>query len=51
MREYLAYALIVGIGLEEARHLMPGFIMDMYVIRAKHDVRVNWGNAKRKLGL
>ena len=51
MREYLGYALIAGIGLEEARHLTPGFIMDMYVIRAKHDVRVNWGNAKRKLGL
>lgn len=51
MREYYGYGLIAGISINEARHMLPGFIMDMYVIRARHDVRVNWGSTKRKLGL
>ena len=51
MREFYGYALVAGIGPKDARHMLPGFIMDMYVIRVKHDVRVNWGKTKKKLGL
>ena len=31
--------------------MQPGWIMDMYKIRAEHDVRVNWGKRKKQLGL
>ena len=51
-REYYGYALIAGISLGEARRLTPGWIMDMYKIRAEHDVRVNGGKiAMRQMGL
>ena len=50
MREFYGYALIAGIEVEKARRMMPGFIMDMFKIRTKYDVRVNGGKiAKRKL--
>lgn len=41
MREYYAYALIAGISVADARRMLPGFIMDMYKIRAEYDVKVN----------
>lgn len=36
-REYYACALIAGISVENARRMMPGFIMDMYRIRDRYD--------------
>ena len=51
MREYYAYALIAGISVKDARRMLPGFIMDMYKIRAEYDVKVNGGKiARRALG-
>ncbi len=39
VREYYGFALIAGIGYEEASCTAPGYILDMYAIRAKHDAR------------
>lgn len=39
-REYYGRALIVGFTFTEARHALPGFILDMYVQRAKYDARL-----------
>lgn len=51
MREYYGYALIAGISVDDARHMMPGFIRDMYTIRLKYDVRMAGGKIGRRLGL
>lgn len=48
MREYYAYALIAGISVKDARRMLPGFIMDMFKLRAEYDVRVNGGKIVRK---
>lgn len=51
VREYYGYALIAGIPIKEARRMLPGWIMDMYKIRAEYDIKVNGGKiAKRMLG-
>ena len=51
MREYYAYALIAGIPWNEARRMLPGFIMDMFKLRAEYDVRMAGGKlTKRTLG-
>ena len=39
-REYYGYALIAGITVTEARHMLPGFIFDMIRIRMKYDVKL-----------
>jgi len=50
VREYYGYALIAGIPVEKARRMYPGFIMDMFKIRAEYDVKVNGGKiVKRRL--
>lgn len=50
VREYYGFALIAGIPVQEARRMAPGFIMDMFKIRAEYDIRVNGGKvAGRKL--
>jgi hypothetical protein len=51
VREYYAYALIAGVSVNEARHLLPGFIQDMYVIWAKYDARMAGVQFGRKMGL
>ena len=48
MREYYAYALIAGISVNDARRMTPGFIMDMFKIRAKYDWRINGGKIKKR---
>ena len=40
VREYYGYALIAGIGREEAEDTEPGWILDMYMIRLRHDARL-----------
>lgn len=47
VREYYGYALIAGIPYRDARHMTPGWIMDMYTIRCKHDLRMR-GKLKRR---
>ena len=52
VREYYGYALVAGISVKDARRMLPGFIMDMYKIRAEYDVKVNGGKiARRQLGV
>lgn len=52
MREYYAYALVAGISVAEARRMYPGFIMDMYKIRAEYDIRMSGGKiARKRLGV
>ena len=48
MREYYAYALIAGISVKDARRMLPGFIMDMFKIRAEYDVRINGGKIQKR---
>ena len=43
-REYYGYALIAGIPIREARRMTPGWIMDMYKIRADYDMRMSYGS-------
>ena len=51
VREYYGYALVAGIPVDAARRMMPGFIMDMFKIRAEYDVRLAGGKiTKRALG-
>lgn len=50
-REYYGYALIAGISVSEARHMLPGFIMDMYKLRAEHDARLAGATIARRIGL
>ena len=50
VREYYGYALIAGISVDEARRMFPGFIMDMFKIRAEYEIRINGGKIiKRKM--
>lgn len=42
-REFYGYALVAGISINEARRLQPGWIIDMYKIRADYDARMNMG--------
>ena len=51
VREYYAYALIAGISIGDARRMLPGFIMDMYKIRAEYDVKVNGGKIVKRQAL
>ena len=44
-REYYGYALVAGISIHEARRLQPGWIIDMYKIRADYDARMNIGRS------
>ena len=50
-REYYGYALIAGIGVGEARRMLPGFIMDMYKLRAEYDARLAGAQIARKNAL
>jgi hypothetical protein len=49
VREYYGYALIAGIPCDKARRMTPGFIMDMFKIRAEYDVRVNGGKIQKRM--
>ena len=48
-REYYGRALIAGIGAKEARHMLPGFIMDMFVQRTEYDAKLAGAALARKL--
>ena len=51
VREYYAYALIAGISVTEARRMLPGFVLDCYNVRVKHDYRVNGFKIAKRTGL
>ncbi len=40
VREYYGFALIAGIGHEEAKITAPGYILDMYALRMKYDAKL-----------
>jgi hypothetical protein len=40
VREYYGYALIAGIGHDEAGGMLPGYILDMYMMRLKYDAKL-----------
>lgn len=50
-REYYGQALIAGISVTEARRMLPGFIMDMYLLRTKYDARLAGASIARRTGL
>lgn len=49
VREIYGFALIAGIPAKDARRMSPGFIMDMFKIRAEYDVRINGGKMQRRM--
>ena len=48
-REIIGMGLIAGLTMRDMRHMEPGFVMDMYMIRADYDTRMNYGKALRKI--
>lgn len=40
VREYYGYALIAGIGHNEAENMLPGYILDMYILRLRYDAKL-----------
>lgn len=40
VREYYGFALIAGIGHEEAENTTPGYILDMYTMRMRYDAKL-----------
>lgn len=51
VREYYAYALIAGISIAEARHMLPGWVVDCFKIRAEYDARMMGIKMPRRMGL
>ena len=50
-REYYSYALIAGVSFTEARHMLPGWILDLYKLRAEYDARMMGTKIARRTGL
>ena len=46
--EYYGYALIAGIGHDEAERMLPGYILDMYMIRLRYDARLAGAKLQRQ---
>lgn len=51
MREYYSCALVAGIQLSEARHLEPGWILDMFKLQLEYDARLLGVRPLRRAGL
>ena len=47
-REYYGYALIAGIGKEEAEDMLLGYILDMYILRLRYDAKLAGANLERR---
>lgn len=45
--EYFGYALIAGIGHDECEDMLPGYVLDMYMLRLRYDAKL----AGAKLGV
>lgn len=48
-REIYSAGLIAGLSYTEMRHMLPGFILDMSVMRADYDSRISFGKSIRRL--
>ena len=46
--EYYGYALIAGICHDEAAGMLPGYILDMYMIRLRYDARLAGANMEKR---
>lgn len=44
--EYYGYALIAGIPREAARGMTPGWISDMFNLRARYDAKMRLGGLR-----
>lgn len=47
-REYYGYALIAGIGREEAEDMLLGYVLDMYILRLRYDAKLAGANLERR---
>lgn len=47
-REYYGYALIAGIGHEEAEDMLLGYILDMYILRLRYDAKLAGARIEKK---
>ena len=47
-REYYGYALIAGIGRSEAEDMLPGYVLDMYILRLKYDAKLAGAKIDRR---
>lgn len=47
-REYYGYALIAGIGRKDAEDMLPGYVLDMYILRLKYDARLAGAKIERR---
>lgn len=48
VREYYGYALIAGIGRNEAENMTPGWVLDMFMIRMRYDAKLAGARLARK---
>ena len=49
VREYYGFALIAGIGHEEAEDMLLGYILDMYTMRLRYDAQLAGAKIERRL--
>ncbi|MBQ8074279.1 MAG: hypothetical protein IJ231_11020 [Clostridia bacterium] len=49
MRDIYSGGLIAGLSYTEMRHMLPGFILDMALMRADYDSKINWGKPLRRM--
>lgn len=50
VREYYGFALIAGIGHEEAEDMLIGYVLDMYMMRLRYDAKLAGVKLERSLG-
>ena len=50
-REFYSCALIAGVSFTEARHMLPGLILDLYKLRLEYDARMAGAKIARRTGL
>lgn len=48
IREYYGYALIAGIGHQEAEDMLLGYVLDMYIMRLRYDAKLAGAQIGRK---
>ena len=47
-REYYGYALIAGISRNDAEDMLPGYVLDMYILRLKYDAKLAGAKIERR---
>lgn len=49
VRDIYSGGLIAGLSYTEMRHMLPGFILDMALMRTDYDSKINWGKPLRRM--